>query len=573
MITNNGVEIISKYLVGQASSYASYIAVGTGGRPASNSQAISVIPPSTTITIAIVSAVAPYEATLTITGTGSNDYWSYLEVGDTLVGSQINNSPSYTLSGGTVTVKSINSPKQISVYSTSVMVAGTSVPCSISAKSSLASLSLAGKESLDFEVARFPISSRSYITEKQTVSPSSLYITSPSDIVVNIAVGHPFGIGDEVNISEVRFPNSISDPSEVFEVNVNGVYIITSISDSSFTAKVFPGSVTGWSPDMYSYAFVGRTDNGGIFNATVFTKQVSFSAEMTDALRYDISELGIYSLGSNQFSDSGSSRMLLSFTQAEPWEYYDQSTELSTTIALGNGDGENDPVEKTVLPLVAPLFSSTTDSFWGSTYRTLRQEKPRILDSALVLPGNLSDRTGFLIFTSTSDYITLSNPGVNLSRSSGSDEIRLAYSIINAVGTTTELPTAVYIMFEFVSSNGIDTAKIYFSESNPGLTIIYPNRYGVLTSKVSEISVTEGFNWSNVTSVKVYSAIEVGGAAPVSHYAVVLDGLRFENTNTENPLYALTAYTLVNNAQADTIKKIANSNDLINFRIDLAVGK
>ena len=554
MITNNGVEILSKYLVGQASSYASYIAVGAGSRPTSNNQWIAVLPSISTVTIGTVTGSGPYLSTLTITSTTADDYWSYVKVGDVITGTQIS---SGNLGSGTVTVSSINSAKQIGISSTATMTAGANTLNNIRAYSSLTSQSLVTKTSLDFEIARFPISSRSYVVEKQIVNPTSLSIISPTAITVTIAAGHPFGIGDDVNITGVSIP--VSGPTAYVEVN--GLYTITAITSTTFTATIYvPTATTGWDATMYSTPYVGYAYNNSLFYATAFTKQVSLTAEMSDTTAYDISELGIYSLGSNQYSASGNSRMLLSFSGTEGWEYYN-GTSFST---IGT--------QVVSLPIgSSPYFCTTTDSHWADTYRWLRQERPRIFGEGLIVPGALSNWDGTaLAFLSTSDYLSLSDPGINLSKSFGTDEIRLAYSVINAVTTPTALPTELRVQFEFTCSNGIDNAKLLFA--NSGITVINPNRYDVITKNVSDIVTTAGFDWSKVTSLKVYASLEASGT-PTDDYAIVLDGLRFENIGTENPLYALTAYTVVNNTTASKIYKQANSNDLINFRMDLAVGK
>ena len=44
MITNNGKEIIAKYLLGQAPSFASYIAAGCGARPLANEESLIISP-------------------------------------------------------------------------------------------------------------------------------------------------------------------------------------------------------------------------------------------------------------------------------------------------------------------------------------------------------------------------------------------------------------------------------------------------------------------------------------------------------------------------------------------------
>jgi len=549
MITNNGVEIISKYLVGQASSYASYIAVGSGARPTSNNQGI-VVATSGGI-VGAVSGSGPYTATLTL----SAGYWAYLEIGDTITATQTG---AGTLGSGTVTVTGINSAQQITISSTASMTAGSGL-VNIKAYSSLTSQSLSTKTSLGFETARFPITSRSYVVEKQTVSPSSLSISGNFEITVTISSGHQFGVGDDVSITDVSIPFSGTNAN----VEVNGLYTITSISSTSFVAKVYDESVApSWGSSLFSYAYTGYSYNSNLFNATVFTKQVSLTAEMSDTSKYDISELGLYSLGSNQFSGSGSSRMLLSFEDTEGWQYYNNSSTSFSDVTAS--------AAISALPIgTAPKFCSTSDAYWLTSAVNLRQEKPRILNNGLIVPGALSNYTSGTTFVSTSDYLLLQDPGINLSKSSPSDEIRLAYSVINAVTTPSASPNALYIMLEFACSDGINNAQLMFSDS--GTTVIYPNRYNVLTKNVSNFTLTSGFDWSKVTSLKIYCAIEASGT-PTDDYAIVLDGLRFENVGTENPLYALTAYTIVNNETATNIAKQSNSNDLINFRLDFSVG-
>jgi hypothetical protein len=544
MITNDGVELLSKYLVGQATSYASYIAVGSGARPTSNNQPITVV--TSGGIVGTVSGSGPYTTTISL----SSGYWAYLEVGDVITATSTSTG---SLGSGTVTVTAINSPTQIAVSSTSTMTSGTGLT-NIKVYSNLTSQLLTTKKNLDFEVARFPISSRSYAIEKQIVNPTSLYIVSPTSIIVNIASGHPFGIGDAVNISGVLIP--VTGPTAFKEVN--GLYTITAISSTTFTATIYDPTVpTYWDATMYSTPYTGLSYNGNVFYATVFTKQISLTSEMSDITKYNISELGLYSLGSNQYSASGNSRMLLGFSDTEGWEYYTGTT-FSTV-----------PTNSVSIPISTPYICSTSDSYWNGSSVNLRQEFPRIFSQSLIVPGALSNYSSGTTFTS--NYIRLRNPGVDLSKSSGLDEIRLAYSIMNAVTTPTALPTALYIMFEFVCSDGITTSKILFSDT--GTTVIYPNRYNVLTKKMSDFVSSSGFDWAKVTSVNVYCSLEPASGTPTNDYAVVIDGLRFENTGTENPLYALTAYTIVNNTTASPIDKVANSNDLINFRMDLAVGK
>jgi hypothetical protein len=555
MITNDGVELISKYLVGQASSYAAYVAVGSGSRATSNNNPITLTGLNTA-TIGDYDGTPPYQATITL----SAGYWGYLQVGDIITAND-GSSPTGSLGLGTVTVIGIDSPQKIQIESTSTLTAGKI--SYVKAYSLPNSDSFSSKKNLDFEVARFPITSRSYVVEKQTVKSTTLNITGDYEITVITSTAHTFAKGDTVQIVNVVIPADVPGGPLNGGIEVNGLYKITSVTDTSFVAEVYDKDLvlSAFPSSAWNVPYYGNFDNLDLFNSVVYIKQISLSAEMLDTNNYDISELGIYSLGSNQYSSSGNSRMLFNFSQTEGWEYYNDSTSTRTAIA-------------TIAPLVLPIgstpkFCSTTDAYWNSTYIKQRKEKPRVLEDGLIVPGDLSSWDG-TNFEATSNYLVLTDPAVNLSKSAATDEIRLAYSIMNATNLPTALPEDLYIRIRFICSNGTDSADLDFHET--GTTVINPNRYAVLSKKLSEITATSGFDWSQVTSVRIYSALENAAGATSNDYAVILDGLRFENLGTENPLYALTGYTVVNNETATNIIKPANSNDLINFRLDFSVG-
>ena len=124
-------------------------------------------------------------------------------------------------------------------------------------------------------------------------------------------------------------------------------------------------------------------------------------------------------------------------------------------------------------------------------------------------------------------------------------------------------------MLQFMSDDGNNYAQVRFDEGFP----VRGNRYQVLERNVGSIFKTSGFDWKKVSSLRIYASIQSTGEVPTNDYAYVLDGLRLESSANNNPLYALTAYTIVNNDNATKITKSANSRDLINFRLDLAIGQ
>jgi hypothetical protein len=552
MITSSGIEIISKYLVGQASSYASHIAIGCGARPLSDETGILVASSGSVGTVTSSNGI--YSATLTM-----SDGLNYLDINDVITATSTS---SGSLGSGTVTVVSINSPTQITINSTATMTAGSGLT-NIKVIGSLKSKKFSEKTNLDFEMARFPITSRSYIVDKQVIQGTSITITAAKQITVAMSLStvNQFTVGDKVNITDVY----VITGSPLYQPQLNGLYVITSVTLTSsvnqFTATPYDSSVS-WGSSLWNVAYAGYATNSSLFNITGYTKQISLTAEITDAFRYDITELGLYSLGSNQYTNSDS-RILLNFTQTENWQYFDATNKLYSDITYTNS-------MTSTFTTTIPIFVSSDDNYWkANTYRKIRQEQPRLLGDALILPGALSDYTS-PTFTSTSDYINLQNPGVDLSTASSTDELRLAFSLVNAASSVTStLIDSINIMFEFLSSNGQDYARASFIKSDT--SVAYGNRYIVSSLPISSITTTTGFNWKDVSSVKVYCSVEVSGT-PTDNFAIAIDGLRYENLTTANPLYALTAYTVVNNSSLNKINKKANTNNLVNFRLDLGIG-
>lgn len=139
MITNTGKSIIGKYLVGQTTSYASYMAIGCGAKPVSK--------------IAHVinnKALLSNTATLTTASSHGLSVGDYITVFD--VDTRLNGT--YQLISGTTgsTLKyTVSSSNTIS--STAVSPTGSAV------------VSFSEKTSLDFEMLRIPIISKSFVTE------------------------------------------------------------------------------------------------------------------------------------------------------------------------------------------------------------------------------------------------------------------------------------------------------------------------------------------------------------------------------------------------------------------------
>jgi hypothetical protein len=549
MITNNGIELMSKYLAGQAGSYASYIAIGCGARPLSEGEPVLAQSNGTVSSVVGPDSNGMYTGTITF-----EEQINYMEPGD-LLSAQGTPPPTGGSPFSSATVVAQTSPTSITV-SSDVLSAGKIT--AINVYSSIRSKNLADKTKLDFEVARFPITSRSYVVDKRSERCTQLSQIGTNQINVTTYSKHTFVSGDTVTISKVSIPES---SEEVTYEEVNGIYKITSVSDTSFRAVAADDSVLGPWTGLNNYS--GFYYNFYEFLATVYTKQISLTAEMPESSAYDITELGVFSLGSDQFATTQNSRNLLNFTENESWKYFDPA--LSEDFELNYDDPISLPFGST------PFFVSSNAAFWNADiFRKIRQEKPRILSDALVVPGDLSD-WGFTGWDINSKYLTIDNPGIDLSNVTTNDKLVFAFSIANAVAEPSHIPTQYHLQFKFLSGDGENYATASFDlisgDAIPG------NRYIVYELDVVNINKTSLFDWKNVSSLNIYASIQQSGEVPTNQYAFVFDGLRLESSVNNNPLYALTAYTIVNNASLEKIIKNANSKDLINFRIDLGIGQ
>lgn len=111
------------------------------------------------------------------------------------------------------------------------------------------------------------------------------------------------------------------------------------------------------------------------------TTKVSFTAELPKENRYDITEIGLWSAGSNSLARNFDSKIIFNFS--EGWQAHGTSiSELTTPNPLGAA-GDITTTLKTFRALSSDPVFSTAD-------RKNRKEGPRFLDSKILLRGDSS---------------------------------------------------------------------------------------------------------------------------------------------------------------------------------------
>lgn len=551
MITNTGKDIIAKYMLGQASAYASHIAIGCGKKPLASSESLE-----------------PYEGEFAL------------------------------------------------------------------------------KKNLDFEMFRIPIVSRGYVTELDVENPVTITgVSNPSGSLIVYTATNTFSPGDIVNISGTN----------IADYNISNAVVFSSTS-SQFTVQ---GNASG----VYSS---GGTAIGRI-------SKVALSAELPTEQRYEITEIGLYPSKSNPTASNKDSRMLYTFAETENWEYHGSSSAIgigptiSTPLYAGASAGVINPNLG-----VAPAFRATSDNaVFDSAVRISKNERCRFLNSAIYVPGNMSDLTfdansaGNKMqyrndsFGSYGTHIHLAGTSLNLSQNSPQDEIRMAFSVINKDEAFDVVPSKVHILVQFTPEEGTVDAEnyanfqIFLSDTTTvSTTDLFPtydldgntmasNRYHIVSSKLNDLFKGSTFSWGAVSLIKIYasvfnsinvtnkqltsnvatlttqkahgftagSVVTVAGVdatfngtykvisaptattftytkvngnvtlqaatgtveGPSSNYFVGLDALRLENVSSLNPLYGLTGYSVIRTTDSTPITKSSNSSSLVEFRFGLDV--
>ena len=111
------------------------------------------------------------------------------------------------------------------------------------------------------------------------------------------------------------------------------------------------------------------------------TTKVSFTAELPKESRYDITEIGLWSSGSNSLAASFNSRMIFNFS--EDWQAHSTSiSNVTTPVPLGvTGD---------ITTSLRYLRASSSNAVFSTSERKSRKEGPRFLDSKILLRGDSS---------------------------------------------------------------------------------------------------------------------------------------------------------------------------------------
>jgi hypothetical protein len=310
----------------------------------------------------------------------------------------------------------------------------------------------------------------------------------------------------------------------------------------------------------------GYVNEGGV-------SKVVLTAELPTDERYEISEVGIYSAGSNPLAGAYDSKSIYAFTKDENWEHH--AGETSTAIPIIYQPLDNDASDN-IINQTSKIFQTNADNrIFTNESRVVRYERCRFFNNTIMIAGNssnLSLSNNHLVVNSNSEHIHIQGVNLDFNKNSPTDVLKFAFSLANKDGTANNIPDSVRILLEFSSNDTHGTGEWARFEVilNKEDYDFENNRYFVVTKQLQELYKSTGHTWSTVDVVSIYASVIENGS-PTNNFYICLDAIRFENTNTTNPLYGLTGYSVIKNTNAQTIVKTANTTNYIEFRFAMDV--
>jgi hypothetical protein len=376
--------------------------------------------------------------------------------------------------------------------------------------------------------------------------------------------------------------------------------------------------------------------------------KIVLTAELPTEERYEITEVGIYSAGSNPSAGAYDSKTVFAFTTGENWQHH---TAVAATAIDTVSAPLDDPEDNNIIAIADPVFQTNADNaIFYKPSRADIYERCRFLNNTILMQGddanlskvvsvsnavgtgtvvtyttalphtlsvgnsvtvtgispgayNLSGVTIASVPTSTtftvansatglyssgglinvnrfiintgSNHIHLTGANVDFTRNSPIDELRLAFSLISKDGDSVSVPDTVRILVDFAETDSSTGQFARFeAELTNGVGVgqedFTTNRYFVVSKQLQELYTTANFTWNAVTVVKIYACV-IDAGVPSEDYYIGLDAIRLENIATVNPIYGLTGYSIIQNADAETVVKSPNTSNYVEFRFSIGV--
>ena len=458
MITNTGKNIIAKYLIGDTPAYASFMALGCGPRPRDTVSTLSGVNTFT------------YSGTIQAT-TNTTTLSNMVTTAGLIAGMSLQKISGAGAFGGTnqiATVVSVNSSTSITIQSSGANTTGAIVFFSFGSYSVLEMLNTS---SLWSGARLSQVSSDSGSLDVSSVTIVDK-ILSPT--LIRITPGPSAG----------RIQNA------VLSISVD-----PRIKSLEFESIRVPISSRGY-----------VNDNG--------TNKIIFTAQLPSEERYEFTEIGIYSAGSNRSAGAFDSKTISAFSSNEGWELNANNTvsgPATNNLAFQEYDVSIINSSNNITATNPAIKIRTTNGIFANQARIDRYERTRYLDNVFLVRGDNcfiydSGQPQLVIDQNDRKFLQLSSSVVDLSKNSSSDLLKLAFSIVSVNGGSgTVVPADTYVIVEFSNSDGLQSAKMQI-KINQNDYDLASNRYIIATKKIEELFYTSQFSWKTANTIKVYAS-------------------------------------------------------------------
>jgi hypothetical protein len=303
--------------------------------------------------------------------------------------------------------------------------------------------------------------------------------------------------------------------------------------------------------------------------------KVVLTAELPTEERYEITEVGVYSAGANPSAGSYDSKSLFTFTDREGWEYHNQESATEIPLISEPLDGDNND---NIIDQPYNVFQTNADNrIFTNVDRLNRYERARFFNNTIFIKGDDSDLTmssGHIQINPGSNHIHLTGSSVDLTKNAPTDEIKLAFAVVNKDGSAISQPSVVRLLLDFSSTDNPEGGEfarfeVDITDGQDGYDF-ETNRYLVVTKQLQELFLSTNFTWNAVTVVKIYATV-LYEDEPSDEFYIALDAIRLENKTTSNPIYGMTGYSVIKNTDGYPITKLPNTSNYIEFRFAMDV--
>jgi len=408
---------------------------------------------------------------------------------------------------------------------------------------------------------------------------TELTITS-NRATINLG-SHTFVPGMDIRVVQTIIPAGTPDISgEYLVYSVTGSTVTFDFTHANLTATAVEGLVSQIVGNIYASnpAMTFETKRLPIVSrgfANEDQTQLVFTAEIPSNERLVISEASLWTAASDPNALGSQSRLLFGMSPEEGWVVHSSTgmSSVETVSALSEGTLSIDKA------IIDPIFAvETNNSLFQSLPRQNQYEGGRLGKTSIGMRGDTATITRVGNYGSAnagSSHIHIDTRAMDFSANSTGDELRLALSVSTAPSDITVAPQNVKLLVEFLYSESDSSgyAKLYTEIPD---TELGGNRYKVVSVPLSNLAYSSNFSWSNVRTVKISVQVEptVISGLLAEDYFVFLDGMRFENLSSNNPLYGMTGYSIVRNGSlAPPMPIVSDEGEpgYIEFRLNVEV--